>query len=104
VDSSPLLSPASARALRLIVREAASNTIWHARASRFRIDAAVSGDRLYIDIGDDGPGGRAGRPGQDHGLSDVAARVQGLGGVVDRHREAAGARLTASFPLREAPP
>jgi signal transduction histidine kinase len=61
-----------------VVAEALTNVAKHARATRARVTVARRGDRLAIDVSDDGAGGADASRGS--GLRGLVERVQGLGG------------------------
>ena len=91
------------RALASLVREALSNTIKHAEASRIEVRLAVSGGTISGHIRDDGRGRRDGvdgtsRPGL--GLKGLAARVGELGGRLTVTGDD-GVALDFELPLRE---
>ncbi|MCH8489902.1 MAG: ATP-binding protein [Oceanicaulis sp.] len=84
--------------LRALVREAVSNAIRHARASALSVELVLEGDALTLTVRDDGRGfdpdaGRAG-----HGLDNMAARVEALGGDFSIETGPSGSALTARFP------
>jgi len=97
------VSPAVGFAAARILREALTNTIKHARASRVRCALAVEGDALTLAYTDDGVGLPPGAP-RGRGLANVRARAEALGGSVELGRGAdGGTRLAALLPLRRAP-
>lgn len=61
------------------VREALSNVARHARASRVDLSIVVHGERLTLRVVDDGVGIRADAR-RGHGLANLAARAEALGG------------------------
>lgn len=76
----PALERAHALHLYRIVREAISNVIRHAEASRLRVRVRASGDRLQLELTDDGSGGAlaATRPGSGmRTMRERAAQVAG---------------------------
>ncbi|MBL8947609.1 MAG: hypothetical protein JNK45_30840, partial [Myxococcales bacterium] len=79
----PALDAAREGALALALREAATNIVRHAKATRCDVAFFDDGRHYGIVITDDGRGGDA-RPG--HGLQGMRTRVEALGG-----------RLTCSF-------
>ncbi|MGY6627117.1 MAG: sensor histidine kinase [Oceanicaulis sp.] len=88
---------AAMQTLRALVREAVSNAIRHAGASRLRVDLALEGDALILSVSDDGCGfdPEAGRAG--HGLANMAARVEALGGSFAIDTGPGGSTLRARF-------
>ncbi|MCC5995107.1 MAG: hypothetical protein JJU18_01890 [Oceanicaulis sp.] len=88
---------AAMQTLRALVREAVSNAIRHAGASKLRVGMAFEGDVLTLSVSDDGRGfepdaARAGR-----GLDNMAARVEALGGSFSIDAGPGGSTLRARF-------
>ena len=81
-------------ALSLALREAVTNVMRHARASRCTIRLRREGDRIRLDVEDDGVGGA---PAGGTGLAGMRARIAVLGGAVE-HDGRAGWRLAVSIP------
>ena len=63
-----------------VVAEAVTNTVKHAGATRAWITGAVNGNRLVIEVGDDGMGGAD--PSHGTGLAGLADRVDALAGAL----------------------
>jgi len=61
-----------------VISEALANVARHARASRAEVTACGDGDRLVVEVRDDGIGGAPARGGS--GLTGLADRVAALGG------------------------
>lgn len=97
----PTLSATQVHALNSILREAVSNVIKHARASRMTIRIATTDRNLCLTIDDDGIGfyPDANLPGT--GLVGMADRVASLDGVMEwpRQRTPAGSRLVIRLPV-----
>ena len=74
------LAPELVEALSRIVREAITNTGHHASASTVRI-TLTTGDRLVLEIVDDGDGFDATEAGGGFGLTGMDERAQAIGGV-----------------------
>ena len=95
------LPPRLAHALRSVLREAASNILRHSGARRARVVLAVNPAGLRLEVQDDGcgiPAAPARAGGQ--GLSNMRARVSGLGGALDVSGPGTGGTLIrASIPL-----
>jgi signal transduction histidine kinase len=69
----------------------------HAEASRVWVSAEDRGERLSIEVGDDGVGGAAMNGGS--GLRGLADRVEAVGGRIDvRSEPGAGTTLRAEIP------
>lgn len=81
-------------ALSLALREAVTNIVRHARASRCAIRLRREGDRTRLDIEDDGGGGVATG---GNGLAGMRARIAAVGGSVE-HDGRDGWRLAVSVP------
>ncbi|GGR39674.1 signal transduction histidine kinase [Nocardioides luteus] len=75
------LPPPVEAAAYFVVAEALTNTVRHAGATSARIQGRVSGDRLEVEIRDDGSGGAAMRPGG--GLAGLATRLAALDGDLE---------------------
>lgn len=92
------LPPATDAVLALVLREAVTNVVRHARATRCRIALRVDGDEARLEVSDDGRGGVE----EASGLAGMRSRLAERGGsleVVDGD----GTTLRARLPLdREA--
>ena len=88
------LPPLEDRALALVVREAVTNVVRHADATRCTISVATSPLGLVLSVDDDGRG-LAGPEG--HGLLGMRARVEQLGGRFDISAHA-GTHLRVTLP------
>ena len=64
-----------------VVSEALANVARHAKASQAYVAIAQRGDRLIVEIRDNGIGGA--HPGGGTGLAGLAERVTGMGGTTD---------------------
>jgi signal transduction histidine kinase len=74
-----------------------ANVAKHAEASRAWVAVDDRGDRLAIEVGDDGVGGAALNGGS--GLRGLADRAEALGGRIDVRSEAgAGSIVHAEIP------
>ena len=81
-DVGPLqLPPDAERTLALAVREAFTNVIRHARASRCRVEIAHEGTGVRVVVQDDGIGGELL---EGHGLAGMRSRLAEIGGTVER--------------------
>ncbi len=76
--ATPRLPPAVETTAYLVVTEALTNTVAHARARRVEVEVGLVGDTLVLEVRDDGVGG-----------ADTAAGT-GLTGLRDRVEAAAG--------------
>lgn len=81
--------------LAMVVREALTNVLRHARATRCDVAVARDGDAWVLDVRDDGHG-RLGPAG--NGLTGVRERVEALGGKVEV-LGGAGVHLSVRLPV-----
>lgn len=81
-------SPAVESAAYFVVSEALANVARHARAERADVGIVRSGDRLIVEVRDDGIGGAD--PNGGTGLAGLAERVVGMGGTMDLLSPAGG--------------
>jgi two-component system sensor histidine kinase DesK len=90
------LPAAHERALALVLREAVTNVIRHAHASRCRIELSFAGGGYTLEVGDDGCGGTL-REGM--GMQGIRERVRALGGTVTwRASSPRGTTLAVTVP------
>jgi len=80
-----------------VCSEALANVMKHAAATRVEIRVAAAGDRLMVEVDDDGRGGAD--PARGSGLRGLTARVESVGGVLTVGDGAAGGtNLVARLP------
>ena len=92
--------------LLAITREALSNVARHASASVCRVALAIEDGSLKLAIEDDGRGlaGEVGVERGHHGMANMRARAEALGGTFDLSSgAAAGTRIIVMVPVRTAP-
>jgi len=89
------LSPSVAAALGLALREAVTNVVRHAHASRCVVELRRAGDRVVLDVSDDGVGGDA--P-EGNGLTGMRERIATIGGELSR-RTSRGTALRVEVPV-----
>lgn len=89
------LPPEIEAALSMVLREAVTNLVRHARAAHCTIRIEQQGGEYLLDVQDDGVGG-VGVEGS--GLTGMRERVRALGGELTRSSEG-GTRLSARFPV-----
>jgi signal transduction histidine kinase len=86
-----------------IVQEALTNVLKHARASRVEVVVRYAGDRLELDVEDDGRGGDE-HPGDGHGLAGMRERAAVFGGELTAGPlPGRGFRVRARLPIEHAP-
>ena len=94
-------SPAFEASVFYCVSEAMTNVVKHARASRAEIAVLLDGDRLTIEVTDNGVGG-ARETDTGSGLHGLADRVTALGGSLAIASEpGSGTSLHAELPVIE---
>jgi signal transduction histidine kinase len=99
------LAGAQETVLYRVVQEALTNVAKHARASRAWVSLRVVGDRVSLQVGDDGAGFATTRVadhiGQDHfGLASMRQQVEMAGGAWQvRSRPGQGTTVTATLPV-----
>ena len=80
-----------------VCSEALANVMKHAAATRVEIRVAAAGDRLMVEVDDDGRGGAD--PARGSGLRGLTARVESAGGVLTVGDGATGGtHLVAQLP------
>jgi two-component system sensor histidine kinase DesK len=89
------LSPAQESVAALIVREAVTNVVRHARANNCRLRVARSNGNCVMEIRDDGCGGLNT---DGNGIRGMQERIEALGGTLV-HDPSRGTGLTFEFPL-----
>jgi len=98
----PPLSQHQSLHLFRIVREAISNTIRHASATRLRVRVDATKERLTLELSDDGIGrGSAGRGRGTHNMRERAKELDG--NVTWRDATGHGTKVILSVALNEAP-
>jgi signal transduction histidine kinase len=95
-DPGVSLDPDASLQLIQLTREALSNVARHAQSASVRIDVAEHQDRLRLTIIDDGRGFDPSAPRQTghHGLSNMHARAEALGGTLHIESGPEGTRVT----------
>ncbi|WP_234659583.1 sensor histidine kinase [Agromyces marinus] len=100
VGGAPEPLPAAVEAAAYaIALEAIANAIRHSGGSRCRVSFGRDGDRLVLEVVDDGTGIADGAPGI--GSASMERRAREQGGRVDIVSDAAGTTVRASLPLAE---
>src|SRR5580693_3351833 len=89
------LTPAQESVVALVVREAVTNVVRHARAHNCYLRLIPVNGNCRIEIQDDGRGGGAV---EGNGLRGMRERIEALGGTLERENSA-GTRLSIEFPL-----
>ncbi|HJV41836.1 sensor histidine kinase [Caulobacter sp.] len=88
--------PGAEAVLAMALREAVTNVIRHAGASRCEIRLDASPSALTLSIVDDGAGGRLI---EGSGVKGMRARLAAIGGALDIKSDKRGTRLIATAPL-----
>ncbi|HSY98853.1 MAG TPA: sensor histidine kinase, partial [Terriglobales bacterium] len=89
------LTPAQESVVALVVREAVTNVVRHARARNCHLRLIPVNGNCRIEIQDDGRGGGAV---EGNGLRGMRERIEALGGTLQRENSV-GTRLSIEFPL-----
>jgi two-component system sensor histidine kinase DesK len=89
------LTPAQESVVALVVREAVTNVVRHARARNCHLRLIPVNGNCRIEIHDDGRGGGAV---EGNGLRGMRERIEALGGTLQRENSL-GTRLNIEFPL-----
>ncbi|MBN8990819.1 MAG: histidine kinase [Rhizobiales bacterium] len=81
-----------------VIQEAVTNILRHARASSMRVEAAIEGPQVLVEISDDGVGFQ---PGQSfgRGLTGMHERVRALSGTFEFQREAGRTCVRCRLPV-----
>jgi two-component system sensor histidine kinase DesK len=89
------LTPAQESVVALVVREAVTNVVRHARARNCHLRLMPVNGNCRIEIQDDG---RGGGEVEGNGLRGMRERIEALGGTLERENSV-GTRLSIEFPL-----
>jgi two-component system, NarL family, sensor histidine kinase DesK len=89
------LTPAQESVVALVVREAVTNVVRHARARNCHLRLMPVNGNCRVEIQDDG---RGGGPVEGNGLRGMRERIEALGGTLERENSV-GTRLSIEFPL-----
>ncbi|MEX0625899.1 MAG: ATP-binding protein, partial [Chloroflexota bacterium] len=87
-----------------IAREALSNVVRHADASRATMEVTAANGEVRLEIADDGKGFDARTPGRGghHGLANMLRRAESLGGsLLVESGPGRGTRIIVVLPLPE---
>jgi signal transduction histidine kinase len=94
-------SSATERTAYFVAAEALANVAKHSQATRCEVRISRDGQRLVVEVEDDGQGGAAGRPGS--GLDGLAHRVAGVDGIFSVSSPDGGPTVVrAEIPIAEA--
>ena len=93
----PRLDPAAESVLYFVAAEGIANAIKHAQPTRVTVDVNHVGDRVVLEVRDDGRGGAS--VGGAGGLRGLADRVDALGGRLTITSSRRGTAITASVPV-----
>jgi signal transduction histidine kinase len=102
IPSRPLL-PDMRHNVFLVIKEALTNALKHARANEVKVQARIGGDTLELVVQDDGRGFEPGSPpppGKRHGLGNMRQRAEAMGGSLDvQSRPGGGTTVRLSVRL-----
>lgn len=90
----PALKPANEAVLAMVVREAVTNVIRHAQAGHCRIEFRTGNGETFVEVRDDG---RGGKPVAGGGIEGMRARLAAVGGRLEVGGDF-GLRLRAWLP------
>ena len=97
------LPVAADEVLAPVLREAVTNILRHASARSCQVELAIGDGAVRLDVINDGaadlPDGRPGFKSDGHGLANLRARVQDVGGRLAYGRAGSQFSLTAELPL-----
>lgn len=100
--ASALLGDAAPEVIQ-VVREALSNVARHSGARRCRVLVGEVGDRVIVEVSDDGAGRASSAAGSGHGLLNMRARAADLGAEFEiRGPGASGTAIHLVIPISEA--
>ena len=97
-DPDDSLAPATVHAIRSVIREAASNAIKHAASSEVAVELGVTGENISLSVTDNGKGFVPDTVRLGHGLANMKARIESLGGEFALDTQNGGAKLMATLP------
>ena len=98
------IAPAIGAELLSIAREALSNVVRHAEASRAMLEVTAANGEIRLEIADDGTGFDVDAPGRGghHGLANMRRRAESLGGkLLVESAPGRGTRIIVALPLPE---
>jgi ligand-binding sensor domain-containing protein/two-component sensor histidine kinase len=90
------LGPDVRRELYLVFKEAVNNAVRHSGCAEAKVELRIDGDRLRLEIRDDGQGFDPAQESEGHGLGSMKRRAEALGGkleIVTRAGEGTTVRL-----------
>jgi signal transduction histidine kinase len=92
-------------ALRSVIREAVSNTIRHAGATRLTLTLAEENRHVRLEVSDNGRGFIRDEANPGHGLANMRSRIEALDGSFRMSKLNPGTKLIVEIPLthRQAP-
>jgi signal transduction histidine kinase len=82
-----------------IFKECVHNVIRHANCTHVEIDIRIEGERLVVQVRDNGAGFEALAAMNGHGLASMRDRAQRLGGRIDVATDGQGTAVTLAVPL-----
>jgi two-component system, NarL family, sensor histidine kinase DesK len=97
------LTPPAEHALALALREAVTNVVRHARATRCAVVLGSADGRVRLEVTDDGVGSGSSEDTEGNGLAGMRERIAVLGGEV-RRTSSAGTSVRVTVPASVAAP
>lgn len=98
-DEALRLSPHAALQLLRVAQEALTNVVKHAQATSVDVQLRLVGERLELEVRDNGVGARPGEGPPGHGVGNMRARAEQMGGSLELRGAAPGTRLVVQVPL-----
>jgi signal transduction histidine kinase len=92
------LTPANVLHVLRILQEAFTNVIKHAGARHVRLSTRTDGDRVLVDVRDDGRGMDGADTTRGRGLASMRRRAQSLGGELLLRTDGSGTTLSLALP------
>lgn len=97
------LPPSDSLCLYRVAQEALHNIISHSQAKNVKVDLSADGERILLQIIDDGLGFDVARIGSGLGLPSMRERVRSVGGCIDiTSSPKAGTKVEVTVPIEEA--
>ena len=103
-DDQLKLGPDVRRQAYLVLKESVNNAARHSGCSRVAVELRIEGDRLVLEVRDDGRGFDPGADFEGHGLASMRRRAAELGGTLDLlSNPGEGTRVRLEVPVGRRP-